>query len=250
MTRARRIVVGLLGAGLVSLQVASAQSEEADVFADPALGANRTFFELNRGIDELAMRPLATAYRETFPAFARRGISNALDNLQAPTEALSHLLQLDFDAAATTTARFAINSTLGVAGFADVAGKAGLERQPTDFGLALAHYGFGEGPYLVVPLLGPTTVRDLTGVAFDVFANPLHVGQWAELKQAEWVGFHSLAAADARLEYGAVLDEVYYETEFGYTRLRSYYLQNRRHQATGGVIGDESLPSLDFGDDG
>ncbi len=237
------VVVGfVLGTG-----PAVAQQDQA--FIDPLVGFNEPSFEANRGLDAIAFRPLSVVYRELVPKTARRGISNALANLEAPSEALNHLLQVNFDGAATTTARFAINSTVGIAGLVDVAAEAGLERHPTDFGLTLARYGVGEGAYLVVPVLGPSTVRDFAGTAADFLVNPLRVSSLVELKALEWGAYYSVSVASVRLEHEALLNEIYYEDEFGYERLRAYYLQNRRHRVNGGAVDESALPDLDFEDD-
>ena len=221
------------------------RGEEPAHFADPLAPFNETMFEFNRGFDSVAIRPLSTVWRKVVPKEVRSGVSNALANLQAPSEALNHLLQFNLEDAAITTARFAINSTIGIAGFVDVAESLDLTRQQTDFGLTLAHYGTGEGAYLVVPVLGPSTFRDFTGVAVDYFLNPASITNLVELKNLEWTGYYAVQAADTRLEYDAVLDELYYESDVGYARMQSYYLQNRRHQVQGGDVAGDALPDLD-----
>ena len=227
----------------------SACAQQDSTFVDPLVGINQPSFGFNRGLDTVALRPLSVVYRELVPKVARKGISNALNNLEAPSEALNHLLQLNLDGVATTTARFAVNTTVGIAGLADVASEAGLKRQPTDFGLTLARYGFGEGAYLVVPVLGPSTVRDFAGTATDFLLNPLRVTNLVTLKPLEWGAYYTVSATNVRLEHESLLDEIYYEDDFGYERLRAFYLQNRRHLAQGGEVGAEALPDLDFDDE-
>ena len=222
---------------------------ETESFFDPLEGFNQPMFGINRGVDAAALRPLSMVYREVLPQPVRQGVTNLLANLEAPREALNHLLQFDLDATAVTTARFLINTTVGVAGIADVASEVGLERQPTDFGLTLARYGVGEGAYLVIPVLGPSTLRDFAGLVTDVALNPLHVSSLVELKALEWGGYYTLAATDFRERNAMLLDEVYHEDDFGYPRLRAYYLQNRRHSAGGGAIDAAALPDLGLEDD-
>ena len=223
---------------------AIAQQDQA--FIDPLLELNEPSFALNRGLDTVAFRPLSIVYRELVPKPARRGVSNVLANLDAPAEALNHVLQLNLDGAATTTLRFAINSTVGIAGIADVASEAGLHRQRTDFGVTLARYGVGEGAYLVVPVLGPSTIRDFAGTVANFVFNPLHVTNLVELKTLEWGAYYTVSSTSIRLEFQDLLDDVYYEDEFGYARLRAFYLQNRRHRVSGGEIEGSALPDIDL----
>ncbi len=234
----------LLVACLLAATPASAQREQS--FVDPLIGFNEASFAANRALDRVAFRPFSHVYRELVPKPVRKGIVNAFANLDAPSQALHHLLQLNLDGAITMTARFAINSTLGIAGFVDVAAEAGLRPKPADFGLTMARYGIGEGAYLVIPLLGPSTIRDAVGAAVDFWVNPLRSSGLITLENLEWVAYYAVSATNFRLENEALAEQIYYEDEFGYARLRSFYLQNRRHLATGSAFNDAALPDLDL----
>jgi phospholipid-binding lipoprotein MlaA len=134
---------------------------------DPLEPVNRSFFALNRGIDFVILDPVTTVYEYLVPTEGRRAVRRVFRNLAAARTLVNDLLQLEFRDALVTTARFAINSTLGLGGLFDPAKNFGLERHESDFGETLARAGVGAGPYLVLPLLGPTTFRDSVGGAVD-----------------------------------------------------------------------------------
>jgi len=134
---------------------------------DPLEPVNRSFFALNRGIDFVLLDPVTTAYQYVVPTEGRRAVRRVFRNLASARTLVNDLLQLEFRDALVTTARFAINSTLGFGGLFDPAKNFGLARHESDFGETLARVGVGAGPYLVLPLLGPTTFRDSVGGAVD-----------------------------------------------------------------------------------
>jgi phospholipid-binding lipoprotein MlaA len=139
---------------------------------DPLEGLNKVFFYFNGALDFLIFEPLARGYRFVTPEGARVAIGRAFDNLASPIIFANDLLQFRFHHAATTFSRFAINSTVGLLGLFDVAAELGLERHDADFGQTLYGYGVGDGIYLVLPLLGPTTVRDAIGTGVDGLFDP------------------------------------------------------------------------------
>jgi phospholipid-binding lipoprotein MlaA len=140
---------------------------------DPLEPANRFVFDGNDRIYVNFYHPLAEGYREAVPPFGRRVISNLLANLKSPTTLVNDLLQGDFGRFGRSLGRVVLNSTFGVGGMMDVAEPLGLHRQDADFGQTLAVWGVGEGPYLVVPLLGPSNPRDIAGLLVDSFIDPL-----------------------------------------------------------------------------
>jgi phospholipid-binding lipoprotein MlaA len=150
------------------------ESEAAPAgFPDPLEGVNRATFALNRHIDTWVFEPITRAYRFVVPAPARRALRRALGNLDAPVTFVNDVFQLEPRDAAVTALRFVINTTVGVVGLFDVAGEyANLEGHESDFGQTLALSGVPSGPYLVLPVLGPTTVRDGTGFAVDFLFRP------------------------------------------------------------------------------
>ncbi|MGH6719575.1 MAG: MlaA family lipoprotein [Alphaproteobacteria bacterium] len=151
-----------------------AQAAAQEPMSDPFEGANRFVFALNDAADTLALRPLAATYGFVVPVVLKRAIRRFYGNLKSPVILANDLFQGDVtDGAAVTLARFAINSTAGLAGFLDIAEDFGLDRHDADFGQTLHAYGVGPGPYVVLPLFGPSTARDALGTGVDSFLDPL-----------------------------------------------------------------------------
>jgi phospholipid-binding lipoprotein MlaA len=146
---------------------------DRDTVADPLELVNRGALAVTYAADTLVVRPAAEIYSVLLPPELRGGIRNALGNLRSPAVLANNLLQGDLPAAGRTLARFAINSTAGIGGLFDVARSLGLSGEQQDFGRTLARWGVVEGPYLFVPLLGPSNPRDLLGFVVDSAANPL-----------------------------------------------------------------------------
>lgn len=142
---------------------------------DPFEPFNRAMFTFNDRMYFWVLKPTLEVYVKLVPEWGRRGIDNFFRNIMTPISFVSNLLQLRFHAAATDLARFVLNSTLGVGGLVDFAGKhAGLERTDEDIGQALGRYGLGHGFYIVWPVLGPSSLRDTIGMVGDVFLNPMN----------------------------------------------------------------------------
>lgn len=139
---------------------------------DPLEDVNTVFFYMNGALDFLLLEPIAQFYRGMMPTDARHAISRAFTNLAEPTVAANHLLQLEGARAGTSLGRFVVNSTAGVAGLFDVATNVGLAADDADFGQTLHHYGISSGPYIVLPIFGPTTVRDAVGFGVDGLLDP------------------------------------------------------------------------------
>jgi phospholipid-binding lipoprotein MlaA len=141
-------------------------------FPDPLEPFNRATLKLNQGLDVCIFDPLTRAYRFVVPNAARRAVRRMLANLDAPAVAVNDVLQLSPRDAGTMAARFVVNTTVGVVGLFDVAEHLGLEEHSSDFGQTLALYGIPSGPFLVLPVAGPTTVRDGTGYLVDILFHP------------------------------------------------------------------------------
>lgn len=135
---------------------------------DPLEGLNRKMLALNYAIDTAVVKPLAKVYVTVVPGFARKGVRNALNNLREPRTALNQCLQGKFDLAVSDTARFLVNSTVGVAGLFDPATAMGLTRHNEDFGQTLGRWGVGQRAYLVLPVFGPSSMRDGVGRGVDL----------------------------------------------------------------------------------
>ena len=127
---------------------------------DPLEPFNRGVYQFNEVVDTAVLKPVATAYRDVTPNLIRQGIGNFFDNLQDAWSAVNSALQLNGPATSDNLGRFMVNSFVGIGGLFDVASDLGIQRQPKDFGLTLGHWGVGPGPYMVLPLLGSSTLRD------------------------------------------------------------------------------------------
>lgn len=148
----------------------------ANEIADPLEGLNRKFFWFNDKLDTYVVEPTAQGYHDYLPQEVRSSIYNFFDNLRYPMYLVSDVFQFKFKQAGKHSARFAINTTIGVAGFFDFASDWGFERNYQDFGMALASYGIGEGLYVVAPIFGPYTLRDAFGGVVDASLAPiLHI---------------------------------------------------------------------------
>ena len=201
-----------------------------DEYDDPFGGVNRVFFYVNGAFDFLVFEPLARFYRGFMPTEARHAVSRAFTNLAEPVVAANHLLQLNGELAATSLGRFAVNSTAGVAGLFDVATDLGLEADDTDFGQTLHHYGVGSGPYLVLPIFGPTTVRDAAGFGVDGLIDPRGylIAPMTRLQ---------LAVGEGVVRREEVIDPVDFLVEHAiehYDAVRAWNYQERRRELTGG----------------
>lgn len=200
---------------------------------DPLESVNRAIFEFNDAADRFVIRPLAVAYRDTVPDPAQRGIHNALDNLRDPIVFANDLLQGDLDGAGVTLTRFLVNSTIGIAGLFDVADDWGLHRHDQDFGLTFASWGIGDGPYLVLPLLGPSNPRDGTGLLVEFFTDPFSI--IASNNDADYLNYirYGLTTLDQRSRVIDDLDTVRNTSLDYYAAIRSLYQQHRTQQIDG-----------------
>lgn len=148
---------------------------------DPYEGFNRAVFSFNDTVDTYALKPVATVYRDVTPSFVQTGVGNFFGNLGDAWTAVNNLLQGKGEAGMTDVTRFALNSTLGILGLFDIASEAGLQKHKEDFGQTLGTWGVSSGPYLMLPLLGPSTVRDTVALPADFAGNiwsyktPVHV---------------------------------------------------------------------------
>jgi phospholipid-binding lipoprotein MlaA len=202
---------------------ALAEYEETN---DPLEPTNRALFFVHEGIDTLVLRPAAEAYRLFLPPVVRTGIRNVLANARTPVILLNDLLQGETYRAATTMGRFLVNTTVGLGGLMDVATSRGLPAHGEDFGQTLAVWGVGEGPFLFIPVLGPSNPRDLAGFGVDIASHPL---TWAEGDDWERVrlGAGVLNVLDVREGLIETIDDVRQTSLDPYATLRSAYRQRR-----------------------
>lgn len=213
---------------------------------DPLQAYNRVMFAFNERADQYALKPVAKAYRFITPKPVQFVVGNFFSNLGDLWTGFNNLLQGKGKAAASDTARFFVNSTLGFLGFADVATEMGLEKHNEDFGQTLGWWGVPSGPYFVIPLLGPSTIRDAASRLVDIYGQPY---MWQDghdaLKWSLWTvdKVHtraSLLDAEGALN-DAALDK--------YTLMRDGWLARRRNQVYDGDPPDEDDAADPYGDD-
>jgi phospholipid-binding lipoprotein MlaA len=198
-----------------------------DVY-DPLEPFNRLVYLFNAQFDTYIFLPVVNAYRFITPDPLADGISNFFANIREINSFINTLLQLKFSRALKTATRFLVNTTVGIAGFWDPATRFGLLQHPADFGQTLGHYGLGPGPYLVIPLLGPSSLRDGTGVLVDSLAffyiDPLQFRHFSEPE----IPFYFMRTVDQRHR----TDFRYYQTgsPFEYDLIRFLYLRVREAQ--------------------
>lgn len=200
---------------------------------DPLEGFNRGVWGFNRGVDKVVLKPVSTVYRTVAPKPARRGLTRILANLAEPFSAINNLLQGKPDRAVENLGRFVVNSTIGVGGLADHATDIGIKPAPEDFGQTLASWGVNGGPYLVLPILGPSTLRDGVGSGVAQLADPYRIClrecgiASSNARLAETAAEVVIARADLT-EAGA---DAFLDSSLDpYATARSAYLQRRRAQ--------------------
>lgn len=208
---------------------------------DPLEGINRGIYKFNDVTDKAIFKPVATAYKAVAPAPVRTGVNNFFSNLGMLTTTLNDLLQFKFAYAFTDAGRFVINSTFGLAGFIDLASKDKIEKRKEDFGQTLGYWGVGSGAYLVLPFLGPSSLRDATGLIVDsATSDPItytrNIGEIRlnnQLRAAQFI--------DKRTELLVVNDLIDEASLDPYAFMRDAYLQKRVNQVHDGLAPNEPL---------
>ena len=211
---------------------------DVDQDVDPLEGLNRFTFAINQFLDTMVFRPLAATYRVLLPQFMRDSIRSFLRNLNTPVILANDLLQGSWDRAGTTLTRFAINTTAGVGGLYDAADDFGYPYHDEDFGQTLGVWGIGPNPYLVNPILGPSTLRDSVGILVDSFFDPLTY----VLDDEILLGRTFVRGIDFRSRNIEALEDLERDAVDFYARLRSVYLQRRVDEINNGDI-DEDQPA-------
>lgn len=198
--------------------------------ADPFEPFNRSIYSFNTTLDDAVIKPVATLYRDVTPAIAREGVGNFFANLGDAWSFLNNLAQAKGEGAYYSIVRFSVNTVFGIGGLFDVASEMGVPRRTQDFGLTLGRWGVPTGPYLVLPVLGPSTVRDTAALPVDVKGNPLGYAHDVGARNSLAV----LGLVDKRaslLKAGDMLDAVALDK---YSLTRDVYLQLRQQRAQGG----------------
>lgn len=205
----------------------SADGADAAVY-DPAEKVNRVMLKVNDGIDKVALEPVARGYRKFTPEAFRVALRNFLRNLKSPVIIGNQILQGDLEGTGNSTLRMLVNTLAGFGGILDLAADGGVPYEPEDFGQTLGVWGVGHGPYLVLPLLGPSSLRDASGMLVDSYVDPLRVYLF-NIEHEEWhYGRIAAGAIDQREELLDVIDDLRKNSFDYYAALRSAYVQHRQ----------------------
>jgi len=243
------LCVAALAAGCATAPPASDQAAvvEFQKINDPIEPANRNIFAVNKFLDTALIKPVATAYRDYTPDFFQRSIRNVLNNLRTPVIFFNDIMQGQFKRAGVTLGRFLINSTIGVAGIGDPATDFGLPFHNEDFGQTLAVWGMDEGPYVMLPIFGPSNPRDTVGLIVDILIDPLN--WWASNTDREWIPIarSGVRAVDSRSRNIDALDDLEKSSLDFYAAIRSLYRQRRVDEISNGE-GSANMPAPGLGE--
>lgn len=204
---------------------------------DPLESYNRSMTEFNDKVDALVLKPVAVAYKNILPVPVRTGVSNFFANIGDAWSFVNNVLQLRGEAAVSSFMRVNVNTVMGLGGVLDVASEMGMDRYKQDFGLTLGYWGMGTGPYLVLPILGPSTVRDTLALPVDWKGNAVAYVDPVSARNS----LYALSMVDVRanlLRAGSVLDSAALDK---YSFTRDVYLQIRNQQLAGTAFkGDDA----------
>ncbi len=255
----RTAIAGVTAAFLVTGCASSSSTQTVDgsqdqgIFGpdnDPLEFVNRFTFAFNDMVDTLILQPAAATYRFLVPEPVQNGIRNVLRNLNGPVILANDLLQGEFDRAGDTFMRFLINSTIGLAGIFDVASDWGYEYHDEDFGQTLGSWGVGEGFYLVLPILGPSSLRDGVGMVVDSYMDPWpYVIDYFDLvddSTKDWItiGRRGLEGLDLRARNIETIENIKKDAVDYYARIRTLYRQNREDAIRNGELEEIPIPGL------
>jgi phospholipid-binding lipoprotein MlaA len=238
--RARPAIVLVAIGALIGANPALAQpSTRHSTPGDPYEATNRRFFASQMGLDKGFFRPLARFYHTLTPGVIGVAVHNVLSNLSEPVIIANDLLQFRLKRAAHDTLRLTANTTAGWLGLIDVATPAGLVYRDNDFGVTLGRWGVKPGPYLFLPLVGPSTVRDAFGLGVDTAMNPLNYINFPD-RTVVTISVDVVSALDERVRAEPELNALLADAADPYATLRSVYLQNREAE----VRGESAAPLL------
>lgn len=196
--------------------------EQQALDSDPWETYNRGMYQFNYTVDGLVLRPVSVIYRGVIPGDGRDMVTNFLGNLYTPVTFANSVLQGDPENSFATMWRFILNSTFGIGGLFDFASEVGLKNRPADLGMTFAMYGAKSGPYFVLPILGPSNVRDATGRLGDAFLNPFNY-----ISNGTSAAIWGATAVDVRSNNMQLIDGVYKDSIDPYSTFRSGYTQKR-----------------------
>ena len=193
--------------------------------ADPWESMNRSLLTANFAVDKATTGPLARGYRKVFPAPIRKGVSNFFRNLTTPRSVINNFLQGKPARGFSEFGRFLFNSTIGIGGLIDVAAIGGMEEYPEDFGQTAAVWGIPDGPFIILPILGPQTLRDAIMMPLDIIAYPLYPYDNSSVRDKLYI----LRLIDLRYRL-LITDDFLEDSKDPYVTIRESYLQNREYE--------------------
>lgn len=243
-TRLLRVFCLLLAAALLG---GCATAPGRTTHDDPWQGMNRSIYKFNDAVDRTTLKPIAKGYQKITPQWFRTGTRNFFNHLKTPWVMVNELLQGKPGLMAQQTCRFVLNSVVGLGGFIDVAGKLELSAQDEDFGQTLAVWGVPSGPYLMLPVFGPSTVRDGFGRVPDYYSGP---SQYAEIPWETKTGLTALNVVQSREALLSVEDALNNAYD-PYGIVRDAWLQRREYLVYDGAPPEPALEDdIDMEEDG
>ena len=214
-------------------------AENEDVNVDPFESTNRIVFEISDDLDTMIIRPVAEIYRDVTPRFIKNSVTNFFYNLSEVDTIINQLLQGKIVLAGQDSLRFLINSTIGIVGFVDVATRVGIERHDEDFGQTLGYWGVPAGPYVFLPLIGPSTIRDSFSKPTSWFLS----GNLSVSDEEAKIIINLLDAVETR-ERLLVAEKLIVGDKYEF--VKSVYLQTRNDLVFDGEVEDEFLTDLEL----
>jgi phospholipid-binding lipoprotein MlaA len=234
----------VLAVGCAEVPKEPAAKAAYDEANDPLEPTNRAIFDFNMAADKAVIKPVAKAYRWALPEFFRTSIRNILNNAKSPVVFINDSLQGSPSRAGETLMRFIVNTTAGMGGIFDVAAQYGMERHSEDFGQTLAVWGVHEGAYLMLPILGPSNMRDTVGLVADSFMNPFTYLLANNGLDYVPISTTIVDGIDLRSRNIEALDDIEKNSLDFYATLRSLYRQNRRSEILNGKVQDIPVPEI------
>lgn len=239
-------VVLLVVAGCATPPPVSDREATAEFIAenDPIEPVNRNIFAFNRQLDDAVLKPVARAYNEGVPLWVRIRVDSALDNLRSPVIFINDVLQGEIMRALTTLVRFAINTSVGLGGMHDIASEIGLPEHNEDFGQTLAVWGSDAGPYIMLPVLGPSNPRDAIGRVVDFIVDPFSIWTRNTGRDSLMLARSGSEAVETRAEILPLTDDLEKTSLDLYAATRSLYRQQRANAISNGAEKGPNVSSI------
>lgn len=210
---------------------------------------NRAMFAFNNKVDKYVLRPVAKGYRAVTNDYFRRRVSNFFNNIDEPISAANHLLQGNFSDTGNSLGRFVINTTIGLVGLYDVAGEMGLERHKTGFDETMATWCVPDGPFVMLPIVGPSTPRAATGFVVDGYSSPMYWTAQESGGEDAWLIYYSVSSLKYLNLYAEnikLLESLEEGSIDYYEAVKSAYMQNRSKLKRCGALEDDEVAGFDF----